>query len=110
MVVYANAGSLTRAIATDEINRFADQVIDKLRGQVVALLEQFAQSDWASQETLDLENTLHDRLQAFGCKAIQWLFSRLELAAVAASRLKRVESCSNCGLAPAARRCRRYRG
>lgn len=78
MVVKANVGHLTHAIAFIEIEQFVRQVADELRKQVTPLLEQFAEDGATPPRTLDLENTLQDHLREFGRKVIQWLVSRIE--------------------------------
>jgi hypothetical protein len=78
MDVNVNLGSLTHAIASDEIEQLASQIAAQLRVQVVRLFEQFAQTDPTPAQTLDLENTLQDYLRESGRKLIQWLVSQLE--------------------------------
>lgn len=78
MDVQLNTGNLTLATATDELMRFAEQLADDFRSQVVAVIEQFVESEPTPQKTLDLENTLHDHLRESGRLVMSWLFSQLE--------------------------------
>lgn len=78
MDVKANVGCLTVAIATDEITQAVDQVVSEFRQQAMAVIEQFVTSGPTPLKTLEVENSLHDRLREAGCQLIQWLFSQLE--------------------------------
>lgn len=78
MDVKGNAGRLTSAIAVEEISQSVRQATDEFEELVIRLLSDFASSGPTSQETLKLENALHDRLRQLGLRLVQWLFSRLE--------------------------------
>jgi hypothetical protein len=65
-------------MATDELMRFADQLADDFRSQVVAVIEQFVESEPTPQKTLDLENTLHDRFRELGRRTMAWAVNQLE--------------------------------
>ena len=78
MDVQLNTGNLTLATATDELMRFADQLADDFRSQVVAVIEQFVESEPTPQKTLDLENTLHDRFRELGRRTMAWAVNQLE--------------------------------
>ncbi len=78
MEVKDNAATLCVAIATDKISQAVQQATKEFQEQVTQLLAEFSTSGPTPRGTLELENTLHDRLQQLGLRLLQWLFPRLE--------------------------------
>ena len=60
------------------MNEFVCQILEPLKSELVEILEQFTEESPTPRRTLELEDSLAQRLRTFGLGIVAWLFSQIE--------------------------------
>lgn len=78
MDVKINVGCLTNATPADQIDQFVSEILESLKSELVEMLGNFTAEEPTPRRTLDLEESLAQRLRTFGLGIVAWLFSQIE--------------------------------